>query len=187
MNTPPRNPRTASSSVQPATNKRKATDRLKSEAVVDSIGFNTAYNTTNALLKDIKKRDNKTRRFKEPLVVASMVDMEYKESGKRGNYAWEDNPWGGDLGDLQDAFDKYRNDPVNKVVTFEERNTLSESIDATKDWYDHMRRSQWAVETERNGPTRNFNYEQQIMEQMITEKESETVQGGFDVDEDPLL
>lgn len=171
---------------EPSSKKQMKSNRLKSEAVQSSVGFSRAYNLTKTGIEDIKKRDKKTRRFKEPLVSAANADMNYNAEGKY-HHGWDDNPWGGDLGKLEDAFDRYKADPNSGIVWEWERERASSNIDKTRDWYEEMRRSQWEIETEQNVPVRNFHYEQQIMEQLLAEKQTATIQGDYEIDTETLL
>ena len=146
-------------------------NRAKGKAIQARTGFKKAYKLSTKGVEDIKRRDKKTKRTKEALVSAQWTEMGYNKQGK-WHAGMEENPWGGDVSKMEDAFKKYRNDPKNEIVWEDERQNVRQNIDTTKQWYDYMTRTQWAVETEHGGTVRNFHYEQQAMNHLTNQKEA---------------
>lgn len=152
-------------------NKQLRSKRAKSKAVQASTGFKKAYKLATKGVEDIKKRDKKTKRVKEAMVSAQRTEMVYNKQGK-WHHGIEDNPWGGDVAKMENAFQQYRSDPKNRIVWDDERETVTRNIDTAKQWYDHMTRWRWVVETEHGGPVRSFHYEQQAMSHLTDQKEA---------------
>lgn len=157
-------------SVEPVS-KQKKSNEAKAKAVSASTRFKHSYKVAKAGVEDIKKRDKQTRRFKEPLVAAQYTELVYNTEGNL-QHGVPDNPWGGDIATMEDTFEEYRDNPKNKIVWEEERESVTRNIDITRGWYNRMRETQWIAETEHGVPPRHFLYEQQIMNQLTAEKES---------------
>lgn len=160
--------------VSPKQSKQKPSSEIRADAIQASHGWKKRFKQTEEMIEDIKARDKKTRRFKEPIINAQQIGEFYGGDGKRNDskYTSDYIPWTGDLNKMTKGFEQYISNPKTNIVYEHERQNVISNIATVQDWYDHMTETQWAVETQAGGPTRDFWYEQQQMDILKQQKDT---------------